>query len=1378
MTLIKTDKNILTTSSNSFIDFLRKNPVVAANLLLVRDGEPLKLAPIQSVTLNEWWNSKFSLLTATRGSGKAVTIDTKVLTPSGWVYITELKIGDKILTPKGNESQITGIYPQGVIPTYEMIFNDGRTCKCSKDHLWTVKGYKCRHNSWTTITAEEIKTWSETYSRTAHCKIRIPLVENLFPQIKDKEFLIHPYILGTLIGDGCIRYRSIIISTSDQFILDKVSTLLPDSFKITKASGKYDYRITDLTCKKVGGKVGITKNRIMAKLERLELQGKYSYEKFIPDEYMNLNRKQTLELLQGLFDTDGTVNKSRGSRGNEITNNVSYCTTSKTLAHQIQYLIRKLGGLCKISMKHSVFTYNGVKKDGRTAYILSIRLKNKKELFSLPRKQKLLHEKDQYSENLSLSIDKINNIINQECICIKIDDPDGLFIIDDFIVTHNTFLSAVYIALRCLLYPNTRVGLFAPAFRQAKYIFNEFTRLYEDSPLLQQCIERPPTKLNDHCICEYKQVRQGIGKSTIKALPIGTDGSTIRGERVSCFQYDTLVVTESGLVALGDVVEHGNIQHILTPKGYVKPDKLIKNPPEDILEFTFKSGLTLKTSKDQKLLSKQKRITYNNLEEEVYLLVEAKNFQVGDNVVLDYSSKLHHIKDKYKLPPVVTSRQFAPKSRLSKELPSEIDEDLAEFLGFLIAEGSCTELSRLEIYQKAPELLYYFDKKLIKLFGKGLSISKKNKQTETKTFKGYRGQVTNRTIREYLLDIGLTRSKAYDKEIPFSIFSSPESIICAFLRGLYEGDGGVFFSNKNHKKFNSKNIHYKTVSKKLADQLQLILFSLGINNNRCILHPTNLKHKIQYSINIQQEQSIDIFYKKIGFLSKEKNNKLKEVINYFNNKHYIRDHGSFRLDEILNIQLLSNKEPTYDISLDTEDHLFYANNYIAHNCIIMDEVVHIPESIFRAAIQPMMSTSRNPMQRVSKLEKLSDQFGGEIPEEFLSTDNGYIGITSGFYQFNYWWTEILGFYNQVKRGSKLYNLRFIPYTELPEGFFEMDIVRDAQLNSPSHVFLTEWMAEWIADSEGAFPMSLLESCRDSSIIPRSSRDLNLDKSKQFIFGIDVARENDSSAIIIIELGGISKVVHIVELEEIPFPEQTKKIFELVEVFNPMMIYMDEFGGGQTLRDSLAKPESVGWSQSKKIITVDSDINHSGKRILKLCSPTSTFIEDSNNCAKILLEQGVIRFPTADHPIETTKKVNIKGVFKDVDLVQEMINQIASVVVSSTGQGRLHYDLPGTKAQSSTISLNVKKKDLYSAFILACRCVYDIQWQPKVDNLMVNVGVIKEIQTVSNSYKLTNRKTSDIIQTGNNRIVGEQPQEFKKIIPSGGIIVSRNGKTKR
>ncbi len=623
MILIKTDKNILTTQSTGFINFLRANPVIAANLLLVRDGEPLRLAPIQAQVLNEWWTSKFSILTASRGYGKAVTIDTKVLTTHGWVCITELKVGDKILTPKGKEASIIGIYPQGIIPTYKVIFKDGRTCKCSKDHLWTVKGYKCRNDFWTTVTTEEIKNWSETYSRTSHHKIRIPLVENLFPDIQDKDFLIPPYILGILIGDGCIRHRSVIISTSDQFILDKLSFLLNSSFKLTKCSGKYDYRIVDLTCKNLGGKIGITKNRIFGELQRLCLQGKYSYEKFIPDEYMSLNRNQTLELLQGLFDTDGTINKSRGKTGKECTNGVSYCTTSKILAKQIQFLIWKMGGICKVSKKQTFYTYNGNRKKGRLSYNLFIRLKNKTELFSLPRKQNLLNEVDQYSETLSLSIDAIEESENQECMCIKIDDPDGLFIVDNFIVTHNTFLGAIYIALKCLLYPNTRIGIFAPAFRQAKFIFTEFTRLYEDSPLLQECISRPPTKLNDQCICEFKAVRQGIGQSYLKALPIGTDGSTIRGERFGCFHYDTYVFSERGLVTIGDVVEKHVAEYIFTPNGLIKPKMLIKNEPEDILEFQFKSGLHIKVSKDQKFLSKRKRKTYNNLEEEVYLFIKS-----------------------------------------------------------------------------------------------------------------------------------------------------------------------------------------------------------------------------------------------------------------------------------------------------------------------------------------------------------------------------------------------------------------------------------------------------------------------------------------------------------------------------------------------------------------------------------------------------------------------------------------------------------------------------------------------------------------------------------------------------------------------------------
>jgi hypothetical protein len=444
------------------------------------------------------------------------------------------------------------------------------------------------------------------------------------------------------------------------------------------------------------------------------------------------------------------------------------------------------------------------------------------------------------------------------------------------------------------------------------------------------------------------------------------------------------------------------------------------------------------------------------------------------------------------------------------------------------------------------------------------------------------------------------------------------------------------------------------------------------------------------------------------------------------------------------------------------------------SCILLDEIPHIPESIFRGAIHPMMSTASNPMQKVKEIERLRQQYGDiEIDLDSVS-DNGYVGITSGYYQFNYWWNEMVNFYEKIKKGSTSYSLRFIPYTELPEGFYDAAIVEDAKMNSPKHIFLTEWMAEWIADSEGAFSMSLLESVREPLLIPRPFRDLNLDKGKEFIFGIDVARERDASAIIIVELGYPSKVVHIVELEEIPFPEQSKIILQLVENFNPVRVYMDEYGGGQTLRDHFKDPTAIGLPSHYKLASLDDPATSSGKRILKECNPNPQFLDDANNNTKTLLEQRMIILPAAIHPIEASKKGNVSGIKREVDLVQELINQVASIVVTPTPTGRLHYDLPKTRA-TVAYNENVKKKDLYSAFILACKCVYDLQWIPAKLQPMIQQGIIKEINMLDR-LPLTNSNNSSILSSdrlAGNILSNRRDTSVNIKIPNGGVILSKN-----
>lgn len=93
--------------------------------------------------------------------------------------------------------------------------------------------------------------------------------------------------------------------------------------------------------------------------------------------------------------------------------------------------------------------------------------------------------------------------------------------------TGKTFLGVLCIATYCLLYPNTKAGIVAPAFRQGKNAIEEKYKgeLCQMSPFLQQEEE-------DYVCSTQKAKIKFYNGSWIEAYPLGTDGSKIRGARL------------------------------------------------------------------------------------------------------------------------------------------------------------------------------------------------------------------------------------------------------------------------------------------------------------------------------------------------------------------------------------------------------------------------------------------------------------------------------------------------------------------------------------------------------------------------------------------------------------------------------------------------------------------------------------------------------------------------------------------------------------------------------------------------------------------------------------------------------------------------------
>lgn len=74
--------------------------------------------------------------------GQAQPLDCKIKKPDGsWVTMGSLKTGDKVASPSEGETEVIGVYPQGIQKTYLITLEDGRKTRCNASHKFKV-GYK------------------------------------------------------------------------------------------------------------------------------------------------------------------------------------------------------------------------------------------------------------------------------------------------------------------------------------------------------------------------------------------------------------------------------------------------------------------------------------------------------------------------------------------------------------------------------------------------------------------------------------------------------------------------------------------------------------------------------------------------------------------------------------------------------------------------------------------------------------------------------------------------------------------------------------------------------------------------------------------------------------------------------------------------------------------------------------------------------------------------------------------------------------------------------------------------------------------------------------------------------------------------------------
>jgi len=347
------------------------------------------------------------------GLGKYAINSTPVMTCDGFIEIGNIKLGDKVYGKDGELHNVVGVYPQGVKPLYRIVFNDDTYVDCGATHLWNVArpDYAKRGIPWKTLETQDL-IGDLTFKNGAR-KWQIPLVDPI--NYSKKELVIPPFILGVLIADGCIL-QGTYYTPGNTEIPALIDGRIQKYMKHTKG---VDYGTsTSYHISYPNHKNNIYTDYIRS--VNLNVTGEY---KFIPKEYLLSSIEQRKELLAGLLDSDGTVTGAR----------VRYSTSSKQLAEDVCQLTRSLGGIAT----YSLFKGRLRTRKGKVTQELDNYQVNVRTLFN-PFLRPSNRKKWKQSTKLVKNIKSIEYLKDADATCIRVDAKDHLFVIKDYIVTHNS----------------------------------------------------------------------------------------------------------------------------------------------------------------------------------------------------------------------------------------------------------------------------------------------------------------------------------------------------------------------------------------------------------------------------------------------------------------------------------------------------------------------------------------------------------------------------------------------------------------------------------------------------------------------------------------------------------------------------------------------------------------------------------------------------------------------------------------------------------------------------------------------------------------------------------------------------------------------------
>ena len=380
------------------------------------DQTPYMVEPMDLISSREHTSIVFA---GPARTGKSVSLDTPIPTPTGWTTMGDLEVGDMVLDADGKPTRVSFVTEyQYERECYSVNFSDGTSIVADADHNWGVERFYWKKPTW----RYEVRTTKEMlqdlyYSKKANgsCRFRYHIRNTKPLELPEKQLPLDPYLLGLWLGDGDGSGSRISCHSDDATHYVSAGEAAGYVAEITRDGRKENASYVNLD-KGKGTFSGL--------LIKLNLRNN----KHVPDIYLRASHAQRLRLAQGLMDSDGHSDNRAGS--------AEFTTTSDGILAGIVELLCSLGLKPKVKNKRTTWVYKNERKYG-TAYRVTFPITRESDIFALPRKRdRVPHVKQDIGYRQIVSIEPVTT---RPVRCIQVESPSHLFLAGrSMIPTHNT----------------------------------------------------------------------------------------------------------------------------------------------------------------------------------------------------------------------------------------------------------------------------------------------------------------------------------------------------------------------------------------------------------------------------------------------------------------------------------------------------------------------------------------------------------------------------------------------------------------------------------------------------------------------------------------------------------------------------------------------------------------------------------------------------------------------------------------------------------------------------------------------------------------------------------------------------------------------------